>query len=89
MAAITQRGKDPDGEWRTCYSIIMRPAPPQIAHIHDRVPLLLPSSLQSDWLTADGSRGLIDEALIAAASLDERIAAVARADDKGGDGMLF
>ncbi|MFC4139788.1 MULTISPECIES: SOS response-associated peptidase family protein [unclassified Microbacterium] len=89
MAAVTQRGKDPDGEWRTCYSIVMRPAPPQVAHIHDRVPLLLPAAFQGDWLTADGSRELIDEALIAAASLDERIDAAERADDKGADGMLF
>lgn len=88
MAAVTQRGRTPDGEWTTCYSIVMRPAPAHLAEIHDRVPVLIPAGFAADWLAADPGRELIDEALLAAADLDERIAAAARPDDKG-EGMLF
>ncbi|GAA2887810.1 SOS response-associated peptidase family protein [Microbacterium esteraromaticum] len=83
MAAVTQRGRTPDGEWVTCYSIVMRPAPPYLANIHDRMPVLIPTSFADDWLTGEPTRELIDEALLAAADLDERVAAVPRSDDKG------
>lgn len=88
MAAVTQRGRTPDGEWTTCYSIVMRPAPPHLADLHDRVPLLIPTRFARDWLTAEPTSELIDDALLAAGSLDERIAAQPKPDDKG-DGMLF
>lgn len=83
MAAVTQRGRTADGEWFTCYSIVMRPAPPHLAAIHDRMPVLIPTAFARDWLSAQGDRELIDEALLAAASLDERVIATARTDDKG------
>ncbi|PKI90021.1 DUF159 family protein [Actinomycetales bacterium SN12] len=83
MAAVTQRGRTPDGEWITCYSIVMRPAPPHLANIHDRMPVLIPTAFADDWLHGDPTRELIDEALLAAAGLDERVAAVPRDDDKG------
>lgn len=83
MAAITQRGRTADGEWFTCYSIVMRPAPAHLADIHDRMPVLIPTAFAHDWLTAQGDRELIDEALLAAASLDDRVIAAPRADDKG------
>lgn len=88
MAAVTQRGRTPDGETVTCYSIVMRPAPEHLADLHDRVPLLIPSAFSADWLTAEPQRDLIEEALLAAGSLDERLRARARPHDKG-DGMLF
>jgi len=88
MAAVTQRGRTPEGDAVTCYSIVMRPAPGHLAHLHDRVPVLIPPAFAADWLTGEPSRELIDEALIAAASVDERVAAVPKPDDKG-DGMLF
>lgn len=88
MAAVTQRGRTADGSWHTCYSVVMRPAPPQVAHIHDRVPLLIPPGFAGDWLDGEGTRELIDEALLAAAAIDERITVDPRDDDKG-DGMLF
>lgn len=88
MAAVTQRGRTPDGEWTTCYSIVMRPAPPHLAALHDRVPVLIPTGFANDWLRGDGTRELIDETLLAAASLDERLRAAPRPDDKG-DGKLF
>jgi putative SOS response-associated peptidase YedK len=34
-------------------AIITQPADGQLADIHERVPLILPPSLWSDWLTAD------------------------------------
>lgn len=83
MAAVTQRGRTADGEWFTCYSIVMRPAPPHLADVHDRMPVLIPTAFAREWLTAQGDRELIDEALLAAASLDDRVVAAPRADDKG------
>lgn len=83
MAAVTQRGRTADGEWFTCYSVVMRPAPEHLASIHDRMPVLIPTPFARDWLSAQGDRELIDEALLAAASLDERVTAVPRTDDKG------
>lgn len=88
MAAVTQRGRTPDGEWTTCYSIVMRPAPEHLRELHDRVPVLIPTAFATDWLTGEPTRELIDEALLSAASLDERVIAEARPDDRG-DGMLF
>ncbi len=32
------------------FTIITRPAPDALGHIHDRSPLLVPASLRSDWL---------------------------------------
>ncbi|MGO2682722.1 SOS response-associated peptidase family protein [Microbacterium sp.] len=73
MAAVTQRGRTPEGEWVTCYSVVMAPAPEHLADVHDRMPVLIPASLSHDWLTADPDRELIDEALIASAELAARI----------------
>ncbi|MGK3950402.1 SOS response-associated peptidase family protein [Microbacterium sp. K2] len=88
MAAVTQRGRTADGESFTCYSIVMRPAPPHLAGIHDRMPLLIPAALSEDWLTAQPTKEIIDEALLAAAGIDERVQAAPRADDKGADRLF-
>ncbi len=82
MAAVTQRGRTPDGEWITCYSIVMRPAPEHLANVHDRMPVLIPAGFAADWLGEEPSRDLIDQALTEAAALDERVAARPRDDDK-------
>ncbi|HCS61411.1 MAG TPA: DUF159 family protein [Microbacterium sp.] len=79
MAAVTQRGRTADGEWFTCYSVVMRPAPPHLAGIHDRVPVLIPPALSDDWLTADPGREIIDEAIVASDEMISRISATARA----------
>lgn len=78
MAAVTQRGRSADGEWYTCYSIVMRPAPAHLKGIHDRIPLLVPASLSHDWLTAGPTRELIDEAILASDELTGRITATVR-----------
>jgi len=88
MAAVTQRGRTADGESFTCYSIVMRPAPPDLADVHDRMPLLIPASLSEEWLTAEPTKDIIDEALLAAATLDERVHAAPRASDKGADRLF-
>lgn len=78
MAAVTQRGRTPDGEPVTCYSIVMAPAPEHLAGIHDRMPVLIPPESAQDWLHADAERELIDEALAVSGDLAERISASPR-----------
>lgn len=89
MAAVTQRGRTADGEWFTCYSIVMRPAPDHLAGVHDRMPVLIPTAFAQEWLTAEAGREVIDEALLAAASVDERVRVTPRENDKGGAERLF
>lgn len=89
MAAVTQRGRTAEGEWYTCYSIVMRPAPEHLAELHDRMPVLIPADHARDWLTAESGREIVDEALAAATALDERVTAVPRTDDKGRPERLF
>jgi putative SOS response-associated peptidase YedK len=89
LAAVTQRGRTADGESYTCYSIVMRPAPEHLAGIHDRMPVLIPTTFAEDWLLADPSRELIDATLAAAATLDGRVRATPRANDKGTAVTLF
>ncbi|WP_091226348.1 SOS response-associated peptidase family protein [Microbacterium sp. 3J1] len=88
MAAVTQRGRTADGTSFTCYSIVMRPAPEHLADIHDRMPLLIPASLSADWLTAEPTREIIDEAIAASDEMAERVRTAPRADDKGADRLF-
>ncbi|WP_460799792.1 SOS response-associated peptidase family protein [Microbacterium sp. GXF0217] len=89
MAAVTQRGRTADGEWFTCFSIVMRPAPEHLVDIHDRMPVLIPTDYAHEWLLGEGGREVIDEALGAAASLDDRVIATPRSNDKGAAEKLF
>lgn len=66
MAAVAQRGRIGD-DWFTCYSIVMQPAPERLSGIHDRMPVLVPPSFASEWLTAPATREIMDEALLASA----------------------
>ena len=75
MAAVTQRGRTPEGEWVTCYSIVMAPAPDHLVGIHERMPVLIPPRLSQEWLTGVPDRELMDEALLASDELAERISA--------------
>ncbi len=88
MAAVTQQGRTADGTSFTCYSIVMRPAPEHLAGIHDRMPVLIPASLSEAWLTAEPTREIIDEALVAAETLDDRVSAAPRPSDKGADRLF-
>jgi putative SOS response-associated peptidase YedK len=54
---------DPD-RWVVSATVITRPASEQLAHIHDRQPLMLRAEAWSAWLDpavgADGARGLLE-----------------------------
>ncbi|MCL1899052.1 MAG: SOS response-associated peptidase [Promicromonosporaceae bacterium] len=43
----------PDAPWLPSATIITRPAPDALGHIHDRSPLLLPAELLDEWLAPD------------------------------------
>ncbi|MDR6868924.1 putative SOS response-associated peptidase YedK [Microbacterium resistens] len=74
LAAVTRPGRTADGTAYTCYSIVMRPAAPQVAHIHDRMPLLINPGFAEEWLRAPGAGGdLIDAAVAAAAPINEMV----------------
>jgi putative SOS response-associated peptidase YedK len=73
MAAVTQRGRTPDGQWVTCYSVVMAPATPHLADVHDRMPVLIPAQMSDEWLRGDPDRGLIDHALAESAEMSEKI----------------
>lgn len=82
MAGVMQRGTPRGGTELTCYSLVMRNAVPELKHIHDRMPLVLPSAMFDRWLDpeTEGSRELIDEALAASQELlpDVRAEKIAR-----------
>jgi putative SOS response-associated peptidase YedK len=66
LAAVTQPGRTADGQDYTCYSIVMRPATPNLEEVHDRMPLLLPPEFLDEWLTSPASADvLVDRALVA------------------------
>lgn len=76
LAALTRRGRTSDGTEFTCYSIIMRAAAPDLAHIHDRMPLLISPQYAPAWLCGDMSaRERMEGALSASLVLDDRIRA--------------
>lgn len=81
IAAVVRPGRLPDGTEFTCYSMVMQPSPERLASIHDRMPLVLPSSFASTWLDQREapSAELIDAALDAGAELRSRIHAKALA----------
>lgn len=77
MAGVAQRGRPTGGDPVTCYSIVMQPARDDLAHLHDRMPLLLPQSFFGDWLDplTQGSPDLIEAALAAGREMTELVSA--------------
>ncbi len=76
LAAVTRPGRTADGAEFICYSLIMQPAAPQIAHIHDRMPLLIAPGFADEWLHSDAPAGmLLDAATVTSRALAERITA--------------
>lgn len=74
LAAVTRPGRTADGVDYTCYSIVMQPAAGHLAHIHDRMPLLINPGFAEEWLTTPNAPGeLINAAVAAAAPIDEGI----------------
>jgi len=89
MAAVVQNGRTDDGAEFTCYSIVMRDAPARLAGVHDRMPVLVPAAFAGDWLHSAQGPDTLEEALRAAAGLDDRVTATERPDDKGEPDRLF
>lgn len=76
MAAVLQPGLAEDGTEYTCYSLVMQEPTPQIAHVHNRMPMLVPPGFAEEWLTSTAPAGeLIDAARAAAHPLAERVIA--------------
>lgn len=65
MAAVTQPGRADDGASFTCYSIIMRPTIGALSAVHDRVPLLIPATFLTDWLTSEAPPREVVETAVA------------------------
>ncbi len=76
MAAVLQPGIAEDGTAYTCYSLVMQAAAPQIAHVHDRMPVLISPGFAEEWLTSTAPAGeLVDAARAAALPLAEQVIA--------------
>ena len=77
MAAVTRDGTPAGGSPVTCYSLVMQPARSDLAHLHDRMPLLIPESFYSEWLDPGqgGSRELIEAAIAAGQEVNEMVRA--------------
>lgn len=73
LAAVTQRGRTPDGQWVTCYSIVMAPAAPHLAEVHERMPVLISARMSREWLGAAPARELIDHAIAESSEASEHI----------------
>jgi putative SOS response-associated peptidase YedK len=79
LAAVTRAGRTADGAEFTCYSLVMRPAAPQIESVHDRMPLLISPEFTDEWLESDAPAGaLLAGAIAASQALSERITAAAQ-----------
>ncbi len=51
FGAVWERWRDPaTGEALESCALITAPAPPSIAHIHDRMPLVIPTDHFAEWL---------------------------------------
>lgn len=75
LAGLWNVTKTPEGDWMVSYAIVTQPASPNIAAIHDRMPLIVPRDLYDEWLdpTIAGDQGLLDEAIAASRPLGERL----------------
>lgn len=72
---VTQR---PDDTWMVSYAIVTRPAAPNVADIHDRMPLIVRPELYDEWLdpTRIGDQSLVDEVLAASDDPSRRLEVV-------------
>lgn len=76
IGAFAQPGFAEDGTEFLCYSLVMRPAVDAIAHVHDRMPLLIAPGFAEEWLTStDAGTDLLAGAFATAADVDRGITA--------------
>ncbi len=56
----------PDDEWMLTATILTMATVPNLAHIHDRTPVVVPKSFWSDWLDpkVTGDQDLVDAAVV-------------------------
>jgi putative SOS response-associated peptidase YedK len=59
FAGLWEQWKRPDGEPLTTYTIITTDANDTMAHLHNRMPVILRPEDYSDWLSADDPRELL------------------------------
>lgn len=76
LAAVTRPGRTADGQEFVCFSIVMQPAAPHLAAVHERMPLLIASGFADEWLAADAPTSLIGAAMDASAAVAETIRVV-------------
>lgn len=53
LAGLWDTWKDPLGKEIESFTIIVRPAEPEIADIHDRMPAILPEEYWNRWLSPE------------------------------------
>lgn len=73
LAAVTRPGRTADGQEFVCFSIVMQPAAPHLAAVHERMPLLIAPAFADEWLAAGAPTSLIGAAMDASAAVAERI----------------
>lgn len=73
FAALWERWRAPSGEELLSCTIVTTAAAGSIAHLHDRMPVVVPADLRADWL--DPEHGAADAlALLAATGVPELVA---------------
>lgn len=70
----TDAAPTPDG-WLASYAIVTRPAASHVEEVHDRMPLIIPPEMYSDWLAPEltGDQTLVDAALAASGGPSQRV----------------
>ena len=50
VAGLWEGWKQPDGTWLRSYTVITTEANAKLAHVHERMPAILPPAAWNDWL---------------------------------------
>ncbi len=90
LAAFARQGFAEDGSEYLCYSLVMQPALDAIAHVHDRMPLLIAAGFADEWLMspAAGSE-LLAGAFAHAAAVGSKITATPQKPKPSATTTLF
>ncbi|HWK20571.1 MAG TPA: SOS response-associated peptidase family protein [Microbacteriaceae bacterium] len=80
LAAVVQTGRlGGDDTEHLCYSIVMQPASPVVAAVHDRMPVLVTPDRVGDWLAPEpASPALLDSVIADGRALGAAIAGTER-----------
>ena len=66
------------------FSILTRAAPPALAWLHDRVPVILPETVWDDWLARGTTPRVLDSILADTSPPELRLHPVSRAVNRAG-----